>query len=655
MHKSCFMVRNWLQSKCVCHRKNIACMMLMLGITLLMASYTADNFPQGGFEVFIWSAAILSFLQAFEFQTSEKIRKRYGYILLLVSPGILFYGMEFVNDNPISEMGLLNAALNYAIYLSVYLLLYAILNRISGAIILGNIFFFIYIVSNAFVYEYRGTPIKAWDFLAMQTAMNVAGEYELKLTYKLAFLMFWVFLLCLLSLKVKWHERCWKKRIIVSSILIIVIVGGNGVLLSKEFISSNGLRPDWWQIEESAKKHGMLWDLVAGIPYLEVEKPDGYSAKEAKSIQENATKTRIAGTQETGVKPDIIAIMNESFSDLKVLGDLQTTGEYMGYLNSLSENTVKGNLYVPIRGGLTSNSEFEFITGFTCAFLPTGTIAYQTVIRDGTYNLGQVLNEQGYHTTFMHPYFANGWNRNGVYRNFQFDQSIFLEDMELDKEKDYVRAYVSDEANYKKIIEQYEMRKAEGEKMFLFDVTMQNHGGYASGLNDVQVVEPLPNDAESAEYLSLIKKSDEAFQTLTEYFSQVETPTVILMFGDHQPALNNLTNALQEGTAEEDVAGKMEEYCVPFVVWANYDIEEKYYDGISVNFLQTILMETAGLPLDDYQIYLQELMKEYPVITNMGVRDAAGTWYKFEEAKEFERLKEYSFVQYWRLIENKKE
>ena len=347
--------------------------------------------------------------------------------------------------------------------------------------------------------------------------------------------------------------------------------------------------------------------------------------------------------------------MNESFSDLKVLGDLQTTGEYMGYLNSLSENTVKGNLYVPIRGGLTSNSEFEFITGFTCAFLPTGTIAYQTVIRDGTYNLGQVLNEQGYHTTFMHPYFANGWNRNGVYRNFQFDQSIFLEDMELDKEKDYVRAYVSDEANYKKIIEQYEMRKAEGEKMFLFDVTMQNHGGYASGLNDVQVVEPLPNDAESAEYLSLIKKSDEAFQTLTEYFSQVETPTVILMFGDHQPALNNLTNALQEGTAEEDVAGKMEEYCVPFVVWANYDIEEKYYDGISVNFLQTILMETAGLPLDDYQIYLQELMKEYPVITNMGVRDAAGTWYKFEEAKEFERLKEYSFVQYWRLIENKKE
>ena len=66
-------------------------------------------------------------------------------------------------------------------------------------------------------------------------------------------------------------------------------------------------------------------------------------------------------------------------------------------------------------------------------------------------------------------------------------------------------------------------------------------------------------------------------------------------------------------------------------------------------------METAGLPLDDYQIYLQELMKEYPVITNMGVRDAAGTWYKFEEAKEFERLKEYSFVQYWRLIENKKE
>lgn len=85
---------------------------------------------------------------------------------------------------------------------------------------------------------------------------------------------------------------------------------------------------------------------------------------------------------------------------------------------------------------------------------------------------------------------------------------------------------------------------------------------------------------------------------------------------------------------------------------ANYEIEEKYYEGISVNFLQTILMEAAGLPLDSYQMYLRNLMKEYPVITNMGVKDATGVWRRFEDVKDEQAIKEYSWLQYWKLIKN---
>lgn len=651
MYKRYIRLQEWIQSKYIYSRKNVALMLFMISVTMLMTSYVSEYFPKKSFEGFVGISLFLSFLQLFEFRISEKVRRHYGYILLFVSPGVMFWGMEFTSQNKITEMSLLNAVLNYILYLSLYVILYAVFNRISVAVILGNICFFLYIVCNVFVTEYRGTPIRAWDILAMRTAMNVAGEYELRLTYKLAILLFWIILLGNLALKVRWSEKRLKKRIGISLLLIILTISTDRIVLSKEFIREMQLRPDWWQIEESAKQHGMFWDLMAGIPYLQVEKPEGYSAKEAENIQNKFSSSNREVVLSEQEKPDIIAIMNESFSDLGVLGELQTSTEYMSGWNSTWDNTIKGNLYVPIRGGLTCNSEFEFITGFSCSFLPGGTIAYQTVIKDGTYNLAQVLKENGYHTTFMHPYFANGWNRNGVYRNFQFDKSFFLEDMQFNEE-DYMRAYVSDQANYRKIIEQYEMRRAKGQKMFLFDVTMQNHGGYGSGLHDVEVVEPLNDDAESSEYLSLIKKSDEAFQELLSYFSNIETPTVILMFGDHQPALSTLTSALQEGTSPDDIGEKMEEYCVPFTIWANYEIEEKYYEGISVNFLQTILMEAAGLPLDSYQTYLRNLMQEYPVITNMGVKDATGVWRRFEDVKDEQAIKEYSWLQYWKLIKN---
>lgn len=651
MYKRYIRLQEWIQSKYIYSRKNVALMLFMISVTMLMTSYVSEYFPKKSFEGFVGISLFLSFLQLFEFRISEKVRRHYGYILLFVSPGVMFWGMEFTSQNKITEMSLLNAVLNYILYLSLYVILYAVFNRISVAVILGNICFFLYIVCNVFVTEYRGTPIRAWDILAMRTAMNVAGEYELRLTYKLAILLFWIILLGNLALKVRWSEKRLKKRIGISLLLIILTISTDRIVLSKEFIREMQLRPDWWQIEESAKQHGMFWDLMAGIPYLQVEKPEGYSAKEAENIQNKFSSSNREVVLSEQEKPDIIAIMNESFSDLGVLGELQTSTEYMSGWNSTWDNTIKGNLYVPIRGGLTCNSEFEFITGFSCSFLPGGTIAYQTVIKDGTYNLAQVLKENGYHTTFMHPYFANGWNRNGVYRNFQFDKSFFLEDMQFNEE-DYMRAYVSDQANYRKIIEQYEMRRAKGQKMFLFDVTMQNHGGYGSGLHDVEVVEPLNDDAESSEYLSLIKKSDEAFQELLSYFSNIETPIVILMFGDHQPALSTLTSALQEGTSPDDIGEKMEEYCVPFTIWANYEIEEKYYEGISVNFLQTILMEAAGLPLDSYQTYLRNLMQEYPVITNMGVKDATGVWRRFEDVKDEQAIKEYSWLQYWKLIKN---
>ena len=81
---------------------------------------------------------------------------------------------------------------------------------------------------------------------------------------------------------------------------------------------------------------------------------------------------------------NIICIMNESLADLKTAGDFETNREYFPFLNSLEENTVRGSLCVPVFGSMTSNTEFEFLTGDSMALLPSNCIAYQFSIRAPT-------------------------------------------------------------------------------------------------------------------------------------------------------------------------------------------------------------------------------------------------------------------------------
>lgn len=67
------------------------------------------------------------------------------------------------------------------------------------------------------------------------------------------------------------------------------------------------------------------------------------------------------------------------------------------------------------------------------------------------------------------------------------------------------------------------------EPIFVLDVTMQNHGGFAIDDYDFEKeisVEGIDNVPKTEEYLSLIRESDRAFEELIQYFSKVEEPTI---------------------------------------------------------------------------------------------------------------------------------
>ena len=233
-----------------------------------------------------------------------------------------------------------------------------------------------------------------------------------------------------------------------------------------------------------------------------------------------------------------------------------------------------------------------------------------------------------------------------------FDEMYFEEFYE---DSALVRKYVSDEADYEKLIQIYE-QKEPGEPLFLFNVTMQNHSSYNDWADydnftpDI-TADGIDSDVLSA-YLSLMKLSDQAIEELVQYFSEEEEDTVIVFFGDHQPTdsvinpILKLNGTTSSALSPEEEAGR---YQVPFFIWANYDIEEESGLNISANYLASRTLDAAGLPKPGYFSFLTELEKQVPVISANHVSLSDGTFSAADEQDDL--LNEYRTFQYYQLFE----
>jgi hypothetical protein len=186
-----------------------------------------------------------------------------------------------------------------------------------------------------------------------------------------------------------------------------------------------GFEARLWTSLWQTKQNGVVLNFTVNLRFSSVEEPDDYDNR----IQELIDSQKSDGAELRGdqVRPNIIAIMNESFCDLSVIG-LETNEPCLPFIDSLTENTIKGQTYVSVFSGHTANSEYEFLTGNSISFLPIGTVAYQMFTHENDYSLARQFNSLGYYSVAMHPYAASGWNRTSVYQRYDFDEMYFIDD-----------------------------------------------------------------------------------------------------------------------------------------------------------------------------------------------------------------------------------
>lgn len=423
----------------------------------------------------------------------------------------------------------------------VYIIALIAVRRFTIATVIAALIFTAIGIINHYVLTFRGTVIFPCDVITLRTALNVSSNFDFTpdKDVLIACSAFVLQVLCTYRCCGNSHINI-KKRLYIPALAVSVIY--TIVFFFTPMLPAIGIYAQQWKTQAN----GFILNFTTALRYSHVSEPADYSLDAVKDIQSQIT-TNGSNTSDgfaafrakDGTKPvNIIAIMSESFDDFAEFENLSLSEDPAPFFHSLEENTIKGRMYSPVTGGGTANVEYEYLTGNSLSFLPEGTVAYQLYIKDNAPSLVQQMKSQGYETTAFHPYLASGWNRPDVYSSFKFDNQIFSEDLE---NEEIIRKYISDSFDYKTI---FDITDNADNPQFIFNVTMQNHSAYDKPWAGQKYhVTPVDNCAvlskttTAEQYFSLIRESDDAIKELIEHYSNVDEPTLIVFFGDHQPPL----------------------------------------------------------------------------------------------------------------------
>ncbi len=564
--------------------------------------------------------------------------------LALLTPFTAYLLMQFVLGAQLSDFSLRAMVGNAVCIGAVYALLVAVIGSLSAASLVCHLVFGIWAAANSFVFAFRGTPILPWDFMALGTAAAVAGSYDL--TPNLRMIVGLILVGCGIFALVKFRPTFFGLggRLIALAIAAIFA----SMVAFTSLLSDKTFKPDVWSQMGSYKKGGAAAVFLRNLDFLEIEQPESPTLDQLQNTVDALPADPLAITEQV---PNVIAIMNESWADFEEFGNLTLSEPINEYISSLP-NSIWGHCYTSVFGAGTSASEFEFLTGNSMAFLPSGSIPYQQYVISPSSSLASTMKANGYRTVAIHPGELTSWQRNLAYPLLGFD--TFKCETDLDVPISYERDYISDETSFEQIIWEYE-NKEPNEKLFVFNVTIQNHGGYTEPDYPAQVTVTGAEGAypKAEQYLTLAAKTDDAFRRLVEYFEQQEEPTIILMFGDHQPTVEQEFLDLAYGVTQDGMTMEqyMDKYRTPFVIWANYPLPDSQLNDSSLNFLGQYLLRYAGIEQSSYDQYLWNLQKTLPAVTFVGYTDTQGNAYSHLETNDFTALiEEYQAFQYNNLF-----
>ena len=573
---------------------------------------------------------------------------------MLLTLVILFLMMEHIN-NPYGNLniGLKYWIINVAILEIIFIFFYYICFPYRITVIIFYGIGVVFSIANYCVGIFRnGNAIMPSDIPALKTAMNVSSNYKIELPINSFKWISLAIICCVVTVcvcRMIENRMKIKTRICLGGLILVLTLSGYmGIDFKNGYYKIN---LDYWEISNSYYKYGIPVTFLTLCQNTKVKKPENYKKESVIEVYNTYDDNNNREQNITDDKrPTVIAIMNESWSDLNIIHDFESNPDYMPFWHSFDTPVMKGDLLVSVHGSRTCNTEFEFLTGASMRNLPRWSYPYQQYSLKTLPSLAREFKNNGYDTVAIHPGKPENWNRKNALLNLGFDRFIDKNDF-IDPE--YIGYFISDKSCYDKIIEEFKNKEKE---KFIFAVTIQNHGGYNSSRfnNDemVQLGSELNTYTDAREYLTLIQKADQALESLFTYFEKIDEPVIICIFGDHQPYLDEEFYEKLYGHSLKELSSEEEEkrYMTPYLIWSNYDTGiQKERKNTSANFLGTLLLNASGILENPFYEYIYSMQQEITEMNRDYYRTKDGVLHKSDEDDEW--LKEYQDMQYYEMFD----
>lgn len=462
----------------------------------------------------------------------------------------------------------------------------------------------------------RNEPFVPWDITIAGEAAGIMGETEI--TVSAAVIISLVLLITISAglftlrklTKFKITVKYYKTLIAAVPLILLLCCCTFFSFLNESGFAANQISENKFEMDKSYKRNGFIANFILNMRYLTIEIPSGYSEQAVNDIVGS-----IEPHESDSVQPNIIIVMDESFSDISMFENVSFDEDPIPNLRKLRESSISGFLLSEQFGGGTSRSEFEVLTGNSTNYLPSGSTPYQQYMGSENFpSYVSYLKDKGYTTIALHPYYGKFWARDKIYPLLGFEKFL---DIRSFTGAETQKGFVSDSAAIDKIIEQYEQNLSASKPFFTFLVTMQNHGSYKADQYSPEHRIKISSNSLSADmlgkltsYATGIRDADAALGKLIDYFDNIDDPTIIVFFGDHLGNLGNINESYVKGGYFKNDASDPEYYAkiysTPFIAWSNYFSVKEDAGLMSMNRLLPYVCNAYSLDCPLYFDFLYQ-------------------------------------------------
>ena len=551
--------------------------------------------------------------------------------------------------------------INFLIIMLCFLFLLCVINnKYIGSSILLIVSIILGVITKI-KYDFRGTGSSPLDFLIVGEGLQMANALSTEFLIKTGIIVVVLIIIAIflirkmIAIKLTMPQRLCSLFIVIIFYIPLYFFTPEGIIIKNgpEILKRTAMEVGaYFYFVSQFNNKSDIKELISNEEDLKIQIDQCFG-----SIFNN-----IDNNKNSGEKPDIIYIQSESFFDpTEELGIENFSEDPLPFYHNLKNESDFFKVTTPVYGGDTVNAEFEMLTGLSLVFFPRDVNIFLNYLKNPIISLGSILRANDYYALSLHPYMANYYNRNVVYKYLGFNQFNSLEVMKVNdynfanRAYSYHRAtYVSDIELSNQIIEN--LKNNRDRNNFIFAISVQTHVPFVLNKNlSYNVIYTGDKSTQKSTleefngYLRNLKETDDSLRVLIEYLKARDKYTIVVFYGDHQPRLKIFPYVDSLNTEKKQLRHEVGAF-----IWSNKEILKTTEHVIDMTLLGEKGLSVASVEMPNYFYILKNLREEKKINSFNSFYLIKDGQYYFKGQPEYEEIYKDYFLIYKDILEGER-